>query len=282
MHRVNSSYYSWACSSAVFTWKRGIWVIVLRRKCLCIKYSNVSAIFRTSDSFYRRWGIAQPMDAPTEVIGWDWRTYRGINIALSIAIWRGQAPLNIWTCSSLEKYVFGGMFTRTICLSSLLSLLIMTQMPHFHALSHRNRWTAGSTVITAINPLFTCNICCEWRNSWTKNWLMTKRVTCDPQYYLACQRLFFFFPYYFSLVIEHSLATALNIANSLTVVLSSNSCSFSGSNEILGNKVLHMSRSPFHSLLWSFLDKVCKISPMSNGSFLQFYQKMDSVKSHQF
>ena len=43
------------------------------------------------------------------------------------------------------------MFPRTICLSSLLSLLIMTQMPHFHALSHGNRWTAGSTVIlTAI------------------------------------------------------------------------------------------------------------------------------------
>ena len=46
---------------------------------------------------------------------------------------------------------FGGMFPRTICLSSLLSLLIMTQTPHFHALSHGNRWTAGSTVITAIN-----------------------------------------------------------------------------------------------------------------------------------
>ena len=113
---LNSSYYSWACSSAVFTWKRGIWVIVLRRKCLCIKYSNVSAIFRTSDSFYRRWGIAQPMDAPTEVTRWDGRTYRGISIALSIAfvIWQGQAPLNIWTCSSSEKYVFGGMLPHTI------------------------------------------------------------------------------------------------------------------------------------------------------------------------
>ena len=40
----NSSYYSWASSSAVFAWKRGIWVIVLKRKCLCIKYSNVLAI----------------------------------------------------------------------------------------------------------------------------------------------------------------------------------------------------------------------------------------------
>ena len=42
------------------------------------------------------------------------------------------------------------MFPRTICLSSLLSLLIMTQTPHFHALSHGNHWTAGSTVISAI------------------------------------------------------------------------------------------------------------------------------------
>ena len=38
----NSSYYSWACSSAVFAWKRGVWV--LKRKCLCMKYSNVLAI----------------------------------------------------------------------------------------------------------------------------------------------------------------------------------------------------------------------------------------------
>ena len=106
----------------------------------------------TSDSFYRWWGIAQPMDAPTEVTRWDGRTYRGISIALSIAfvIWRGQAPLNIWTCSSSEKYAFGGMFPHTICLSSLFLLLIMTQTPHFHALLHGNCWTAGSTVITAI------------------------------------------------------------------------------------------------------------------------------------
>ena len=82
---------------------------------------------RTSDSFYRLWGIAQPMDAPTEVTRWDERTYPGISIAQSIAfvIWRGQSPLNIWTCSSSKKYEFGGMFPCTVCLSSLLSLLIM-------------------------------------------------------------------------------------------------------------------------------------------------------------
>ena len=69
---ISFSYYSWACSSAVFAWKRGIWVIVL--KCLCIKYSNVLAI---SDSFCRLWSIAEPMDAPIEVTRWDARTYRG-------------------------------------------------------------------------------------------------------------------------------------------------------------------------------------------------------------
>ena len=60
---------------------------------------------RTSDSFYRLWGIAQPMDAPTEVTRWDERTYPGISIAQSIAfvIWRGQSPLNIWTCSSSKN-----------------------------------------------------------------------------------------------------------------------------------------------------------------------------------
>ena len=40
----NSRYHSWVSSSAVFVWKGGIWVIVLKRKCLCIKYSNVLAI----------------------------------------------------------------------------------------------------------------------------------------------------------------------------------------------------------------------------------------------
>ena len=46
--QILSSYYSWACSSAVFAWKRGIWVIVLKRNCLCIKYSNVLAILSYS------------------------------------------------------------------------------------------------------------------------------------------------------------------------------------------------------------------------------------------
>ena len=84
------------------------------------------------------------MDAPTEV-------------SIAFVIWREQAPLNIWTCSSSEKYAFGGMFPHTICLSSLLLLLIVTQTPHFHALLHGNHWNAGSTVITAIaQSVFKC------------------------------------------------------------------------------------------------------------------------------
>ena len=160
----NSSYYS----AVVFTWKRGIWVIVLKRKCLCIKYPNVLAIL--SYFWLVRWGIT-----PTKVARWDGRTYRGISNAVSIAflIWQGQAPLNIWTCCSLEKYVLGGMFPHTICLSSLLSLFIMTQMPHFHALSHRNRWTASSTVIIAI--VTHCkSILVGWHNSyWNRIWTLT-------------------------------------------------------------------------------------------------------------
>ena len=94
---------------------------------------------RTSDSFYRLWGIAQPMDAPTEVTRWDGRTYRGISIAF--VIWRGQAPLNIWT------------FLGKICVWRYVSPYYLLETPHFHALLHGNRWTTGSTVITAIVPL---------------------------------------------------------------------------------------------------------------------------------
>ena len=97
--------------------------------------------YRASGSFYWLWGIAQPMDAPTEVTRWHGRTYR----VIAFVIWRGQAPLNIWTCSSQNMRL--EVFPHAICLSSLLSLLIMTQTPHFHALSHGNRWTSGSTAI---------------------------------------------------------------------------------------------------------------------------------------
>ena len=54
----------------------------------------------------------------------------GMGELIAFVIWWGQTPLNIWTCSSSKKYAFGGMFPRTICLSSLLSLLSMTQTPH--------------------------------------------------------------------------------------------------------------------------------------------------------
>ena len=72
---------------------------------------------------------AKTMDAPTEVTRWDGGTYRSISIAFVIL--RGQAPLNFWTCSSLENYAFGALFPHTICLSSLLSLLIITQTQIF-------------------------------------------------------------------------------------------------------------------------------------------------------
>ena len=102
----NSSYYGWACSSVVFAWKRGIWVIILKRKCLCIKYFNVLAIL----SYF--WLILPMMrhctayGAPTEVTRWDGRTYHGISIALradttehlnmlffrKICVWRYASP----------------------------------------------------------------------------------------------------------------------------------------------------------------------------------------------
>ena len=93
-----SSYYSWACSSAIFVWKWGIWVIVLRRKCFYVSsILTFWQFFCTSDSFYQWWGIAQPMDAPTEVTRWDGRTYRGISILnmlffRKICVWRYVSP----------------------------------------------------------------------------------------------------------------------------------------------------------------------------------------------
>ena len=50
----------------------------------------------TSDSFYRWWGIAQPMDAPTEVTRWDGGTYRGISIALSIWTFSSSEEICVW------------------------------------------------------------------------------------------------------------------------------------------------------------------------------------------
>ena len=113
----NSRYHSWVSSSAVFVWKGGIWVIVLKS----VYVSSILTFWlfcRTSDSFYRRCGIAQPMDAPTKVTRWGGR----LNIiALSIAfvIWWGQAQLNIWTCSSSKKVCIWRycMFSRELLFS---------------------------------------------------------------------------------------------------------------------------------------------------------------------
>ena len=102
------------------------------------------------------------MDAPTEVTRWDGRTYCGISIALSITfklMLYGEGRHH-WTFeyALLEKNMHLEVcFLRTICLSLLFSLLIMTQMPHFRALSHGNCWTAGSTVITATRSVRSCD-----------------------------------------------------------------------------------------------------------------------------
>ena len=53
----------------------------------CVYVSSILTFWlfcRTSDLFYQWWGIAQPMDTPTEVISRDGRTYRGISIAFVI------------------------------------------------------------------------------------------------------------------------------------------------------------------------------------------------------
>ena len=68
----NSSY------SAVFLWERDIWVIILKKKCLCINSILMFWQFcRTSDSFYQYYCEAilhSLMDAPTEVTWWDARS----------------------------------------------------------------------------------------------------------------------------------------------------------------------------------------------------------------
>ena len=159
----NSSYYSWACHSAVFVWKRGIRVIVLKRK--CFMYISSILMFwlfcRTSDSFYWWWGITQPMDAPSEVTRWNGRSYRGISIAF--VIWREQAPLNIWTCSPSQKYVLEVCFPILFAWVHYFRCWSWPKCLTFMCFHH---WTAGSTVITAIemNGLgFRCNVhneCC--------------------------------------------------------------------------------------------------------------------------
>ena len=135
---ITSSYYSWACSSAVSRESKAFWPSFWRES---VYVSNILMFWLfccTSDSFYQRWGIAQPMDALTKVTRWEGRTYRGRSITLSIAFL-------IW-----HHWTFEHALLQKNCLSSLLLLLIITQIPHFHALSHGNCWTAGSTAITAI------------------------------------------------------------------------------------------------------------------------------------
>ena len=103
---LNSSYYSWACISAVFVWKRGVWVIVLKRKCLCIKYSNILAIW----SYV--WLILPMMRHCTAYgcsnwsnkVGWEnlsWHKHR-------------FCYMHHWTFEHVQN-AFQGIFPRTIC-----------------------------------------------------------------------------------------------------------------------------------------------------------------------
>ena len=75
------------------------------------------------------------MDAPTEVTRWNGGNYRDISLAMARAR----------TTEHLNMLFFGKNIRLEVCfpvlfaLSSLLLLLIMTQTPHFHALSHENR-----------------------------------------------------------------------------------------------------------------------------------------------
>ena len=114
---LNSSYYSWACISAVFVWKRGVWVIVLKRKCLCIKYSNILAIL----SYF--WLILPMMRHCTAYgcsnrsnkVGWEnlsWHKHRSKHRFCCMARAGTTEHLNMLF---FGKYAFGGMFPRTIC-----------------------------------------------------------------------------------------------------------------------------------------------------------------------
>ena len=161
-------YHGWACSSAVSAWKQGI----LKRKCLSIKYPNVLAIL----SYF--WLISPIVRHCTAYGGsnrskevrWEnllWHKHHSKHRLCHMARAGTSEHLNMLFFG--KKYAFGGMFPRIICLSSLLSLLIMTQTPHFH--THGNRWTAGSNVINPITSLFVVFLCrnrndrknfCKW------------------------------------------------------------------------------------------------------------------------
>ena len=95
---INSSYCNWACSSAVSHESEAFGSSFSRESVYVSSILTFWLFCRTSDSFYRWRGIAQPMDAPTEVTRWNARTYRCINIALSIAlvIYMARAEIH-WT-----------------------------------------------------------------------------------------------------------------------------------------------------------------------------------------
>ena len=104
----NSSYYSWACSSVVFTWSEVFWVILLKRKCFMIriKYPIVLAILLYLWLVLRmmRHYTAYGCSNWSNKVGWEnlcWHEQCALSIAF--VIWRGQTPHWIFEHALLQK-----------------------------------------------------------------------------------------------------------------------------------------------------------------------------------
>ena len=108
----NSSYYSWACSSVVFTWSEVFWVILLKRKCFMIhiKYPIVLAILLYLWLVLRmmRHYTAYGCSNWSNKVGWEnlcWHEQCALSIAF--VIWWGQTPHWIFEHALLQKkYAF--------------------------------------------------------------------------------------------------------------------------------------------------------------------------------
>ena len=163
---INSSYYSWACSSVIFVWKRGIWVIILKRTCFWIILSMMR--------HYTAYGCSNQSNK----VGWEnlsWHKHRSKH--------RFCYMVRAGTTEHLNMLFFGKICNwRYVSLYYLLEFTTMTQMPHFHALSHANRWTTGSTLITAIvgtkMNIYTALTCWKTKESFTTRPLCHLSLTC--------------------------------------------------------------------------------------------------------
>ena len=149
----NSSYYSWVCSSAVLAWKRGIWVIILKRKYLYV--SSILMFLAILSYFWLillivRHCTAYGCSNGSNKVGWEtlsWHKYRSKHCFCYMSKEGTAEHLNMLFFGKICVWRY---IPRTVYLRSLLLLLIMTQTPHFYARSHGNRWTAGSTVFNSL------------------------------------------------------------------------------------------------------------------------------------